>query len=413
MKAAKNNQPEVLEPEVEELPLEKVIDTALIKHNVTDAVIASLKEKYSGMKLKSLDDKESYLEIKKSRQEVRRVGILTEKICKHGRQSAIEIQKMWLNKEKDILGKIAEVEDPLNAEIKRFDDELERKETEEKNKREELYINRQAQLSKMGAVYNNGSFELNHISYEVSLIKESDNQMWEEIILPKYKKVYEEIEAVKVQEENKRKEELEKQKKEREEFELKQAEFKKQQEAFAQKEAELQKQKDEADRKERLAQEQKDSEERIKKGQIIDTRINQLRGLGMSFNHIYTAYTFEDINIDMATEVNLLNDEEWSALIEKITPVIAQRKEESAKRIFETAEKQKQADIQKALEDERIKRQQEEQKKAEELAVASDKSKWLHFTSQLSAIQIPEFKSNVYKKRLQIAKDKIEEIQEL
>ena len=57
----------------------------------------------------------------------------------------------------------------------------------------------------------------------------------------------------------------------------------------------------------------------------IITRCKQLQELGMTFNFKYNAYVFEDVNVDNPTEICLLNDKEWDALIEKITPVIKER----------------------------------------------------------------------------------------
>jgi hypothetical protein len=52
---------EVLTPEViSELSLEKVIDNTLVKHNVTEVVINQLKEKYGELRLRDINDKESY-----------------------------------------------------------------------------------------------------------------------------------------------------------------------------------------------------------------------------------------------------------------------------------------------------------------------------------------------------------------
>ena len=87
---------EILTPEVEVMDLETSITTQLTKANVTDQVIAALKEKYGGMKLKAIDDKESYLLIKEARKEVRKVGIIAEKICEKGREDAVKIQRAWL-----------------------------------------------------------------------------------------------------------------------------------------------------------------------------------------------------------------------------------------------------------------------------------------------------------------------------
>jgi hypothetical protein len=46
----------------------------------------------------------------------------------------------------------------------------------------------------------------------------------------------------------------------------------------------------------------------------------------MSFNAGANAYTFHDVNIDIPTELSIMDSDEWDALIEKITPVIAERK---------------------------------------------------------------------------------------
>jgi hypothetical protein len=79
---------DVLTLEAEDIgtdPLVSEINTALVKQNVTDAVINSMAEKFGGMRLSSLDDKEGYLTIKEARKEVRSIGIIAEKICAKGR----------------------------------------------------------------------------------------------------------------------------------------------------------------------------------------------------------------------------------------------------------------------------------------------------------------------------------------
>jgi len=412
MKSKKTNgSTDVIEVDAEEMlpeiPLDKVIDKALIKANVTEQVISALKDKYGTLRLKSIDDKESYLEVKEGRKEVRKVGIITEKICKKGREDATAIQRKWLAKEKEILDKIAEVEDPLNAEIKKFEDEVERKEIEEQKKQEQVYINRQATLFKYGAQYNNGSLELRHISYGVELIKQADDEQWNDTILPKYRKVYEEIEVARVEEENNRKAEMELQKKQREELEAQQAEFKKQQEDFAKQQLELQKQKDEVERQHRLEQDRKDAIEKQKRQTIINDRVNQLRGLGMEYNHIYNNHSFEDIVVDVNS---IGTDEEWNSLIQKITPDINGRKEVAEKRRIEVQEQQKQAAIKKALADQKLKEDQERQRKEEELAQSSDKVKWNAFIESVKAIEIFDMRSGQYRRKMQVAKELIEKV---
>ena len=54
-----------------------------------------------------------------------------------------------------------------------------------------------------------------------------------------------------------------------------------------------------------------------------------------------------------------------------------------------------------------------EQKKLEEAAKASDKDKWIALVGSINSILIPEFKSSVYKGKLAVLKEKLEEINEL
>lgn len=396
--------------EAEEIPLEEVIDKTLVKANITEKVLAELQERHGNVRLKNIDDKESYLECKTASKEIRKVEILAEKICEHGRADAIKTQRLWLSKQKDLLEKTAKIKDPIDADIKRFEDEQERKEIEEKKRREGVFIDRQAQLFKMDAKYMDSCMVLRHISYEVELLRQADDDMWNDTILPKYKKVFEEVEAIKVQEESKRKEELELQKKEREEFEAKQKEFAKQQEIFAQQQADLQKQQDEANRKERLAQEQKDSQERQQKQQVIQSRTTQLRDLGMEYDYVLKIYSLGIARVDYDKEILELNNEEWNLLIQKITPIIQEELKESQHRIAEELKKEKQRAIQQAIEDDKIKQQQEQLRKQQEMEAAKDKEKYASVVEYLK--HYPNFimSSNIYKGKMNIINDFISEL---
>jgi len=242
--------------EVIELSLVKTIETKLVQANVTEQVLLALKEKYAGMKLAAIDDKESYLEIKQAAKECAKVRTLTVKICKEGREEAVKAQKQWIAKEKEIVGQVAEVEDALDAEIKAFDDNVARLEQEEKNRQEEAYINRQASLTKLGATYSDGSFVLGEASFEAILIKGSSESVWEGDVLPRFQTEYEKIEAVRIAEQKKKDDEAAELKKQQDAlaaqqkaFEEQQAAFKKQQKEAAQAE------------KDRIAAEQKKQQE--------------------------------------------------------------------------------------------------------------------------------------------------------
>ena len=58
-------------------------------------------------------------------------------------------------------------------------------------------------------------------------------------------------------------------------------------------------------------------------------------------------------------------------------------------------------------------RKQEEERKAEELAQATEKVKWASLITQLEYLQIPDFKSGQYRKKAAILREKLEEIKAL
>jgi len=184
--------------------LESKIEQDLVAYNVTDAVLSSLKEKFSGLKLKSLDDKESYLEIKEAARECSKVRNLIVKCCKAGREDAVKIQKLWVAKEKEVVAKVTEVEAPLDAEISRFQAEVERLANAEKLRQEEAYMQRTQALTKMSALYSDGCFVLGDFSIEGNLVKESSEDVWKEEILPRFTEEYQKAEADRIEETRKK-----------------------------------------------------------------------------------------------------------------------------------------------------------------------------------------------------------------
>lgn len=386
--------------EVMEITLEKTIETKLVQSNVTGQVLAALKEKYGGMILKAIDDKESYLELKVAAKECAKVRTLTVKICKEGREEAVKTQKLWIAKEKEIVGIVADVENPLDAEIKRYDDNLERIKQEELNRQEEAYISRQATLTKMGATYVDGCFILGEASFEANLIKGSSEDVWQEAIVQKFTAEYEKIEAVRLSEDKIRQEQADSLKRQQEELQKQQAELKAQQE-------EMQKQK---------AEHEQAEQKRI--AELLTNRGTVLRGLGMSFDG--TKFDFADIFIHKDT-ITSLPEHEWTSLVSTTTIKIKEWKDAEAKKVeekrvadIETAkqeaikkEQERQAEEARLAE---IKRQQDEQKKQAELEAANDKTKWTEFINQVKNIQSFEMKSSQYKNKMKAAAEKISEI---
>lgn len=306
------------EQEVTVVSLDSVIETKLVQNNVTEQVLSALKEKYGGMQLKALDDKESYLELKAAAKDCAKVRTLAVKICKEGREEAVKTQKLWIAKEKEVVGKVAEVEDALDGEIAKYDAEVERKEVEEENRKEEAYINRQAVLTRMGATFVDGSFVLGEASFEANLIKGSSQDVWDESVVPKFQAEYEKIEAVRVAQEKEKLEREAEMKRQQAEFERKEAEFLKKQEDF-------ERQKAEQERQEREKVSKELEEHKAKMDAQNKSRMNQLMALGMKYNFNDKAFSAYDV-FAAEIEITTFTDEQWGELMNKITPVIAERK---------------------------------------------------------------------------------------
>jgi hypothetical protein len=377
--------------EVQELSLEKVMETKLVQNNVTDRVLGELKEKYGNLRLAAIDDKESYLEIKAAARDCAKVRNLAVRVCKEGRDEAVKIQKQWVAKEKEVVGKVAEVEDPLDAEIARFDAEVERKANEEKKRREEAFINRQAVLSKMGATYVNESFVLGEASFEAVLIKECADDIWEESVVPAFRKEYEIIEAVKVEEQRKIAEA-------KAEMERQQAELRRQQEELRAAQEEVRRQKEEAER-----------ETNRKNAEFQKVRLAALLpfaayGTYIDINnlHQYAQDEFDNLLSGKKLAYEKHKEEEAAAAEAKRQADIEAAAEAATK-----AEQQRQAALKKQAE---IERQQAEARKAEEMAQASDLEKYKDLIGKLKAITLPEMRSGQYRKKVQMIREKIGEM---
>lgn len=119
--------------EIEEIetmlePVENKIDSALEKENLTEIALSNLKDMYLSLKIENANDLESQNVAKEGKRICVKLRTSTVTACKIGREKAIKEQKLWLAKEKEIVGKISEVEAHLDSEIKRI--EREKKEIE-------------------------------------------------------------------------------------------------------------------------------------------------------------------------------------------------------------------------------------------------------------------------------------------
>jgi hypothetical protein len=138
------------------------------------------------------------------------------------------------------------------------------------------------------------------------------------------------------------------------------------------------------------------------KQQIAEQRFKsavekELRAIGMilgpgwifSFNNIYIG-------------LNEITPDNWPAKLQDLTKRIAARKDELAE-----------VTRLKAIEDNKKLEAQKEQQRLESIAAEGDKAVWDEFTRYIAAIQVPEFKSRIFRDAAAMAREKLEEIQQL
>lgn len=436
------------------IPIEEQINQELVKHNVTEALIADLKQMYMPLVLKDLNDKETYVAIKEGRKHCKQVRVTAEKLCKKGREDANAISKAWVAKEKDVAGRIGEVEDHLEKQEKEFEAEQEKQKALRKRQQEEQLIRRQTQLTNMGALYSDGSFALGEVSFELSLVKECEEDIWVEQILPKFTAEYQKIESERIEADRKKKEQEEELKRQQEEMQRKQRELE-------QREADLKKAEEEKQRKDQADEARRRAEENQRIEKLWRDRLELLRPIGWNGQEAFAKY---DESVIVATYDQLItwaDDEFKSAYESHHENVLRIEKEIEEKRQAEIEEQKKiaarnalnksrqQALLQydhlaphpealadmnddewdgmletvkgtyEAAQREKWEKEQEEKKKLEEqreaqrLLEANEKEKWQHIIDQLDAIVIHKFKSGQYGKKAAILREKLEEVKAL
>lgn len=455
---------------IEVIPVEDKINSELVKENITEKVLANLREKYLPLTINGQDDKEGYLAVSEARKDCKRIRVLAKKICEAGREDAVTIQKAWISKQKEVVDEITKVEDYLEKQEKEYDAEKDRIAAEKKRKHDDQFVERSVELSKYGASLIEGYFVLNDISFEASSIREVDAEIWEQNIKPKYKAIFDEAQKVRVENEqklarmeqmrgtilNSRLPQLLKITKSVSGNVLYHGEihFAKTDEIIDMDEAtfELVKSKHNKEVEDKIAADKKKKEAELR----IKNRKQELYDMGFAFNG--TAFVCETISVGTST-IETLDDTEWNEGMDKMATTLSkiasdkkinQLAEQKAKqdeadkiaigtarmqtlsdyeetgyeskdlsemgeqgwvRVLETARGKFNDAKQTELKEKEAKEKAEaEQKQSEELAKATDKERWQHFIAQVSKLELPTVKSRQYKEMLAITKEKLEEI---
>lgn len=408
---------EVTTIEAEEIPIEQAVEkkfvSSLEQHEINKEMLEEKRNECLLLKLNG-QDKEAYTLIRETRLNQKTNRVVIEKICKKGREDATKTQKAWIAVEKEYVSIVSAGEDYLQKLEDEYLQEQERIKLEAKRRQEEAFIIRQADLTKMGATYQDGSFVLNDVSYEAILIKESDDDVWE-TMKAKFNEQY------LINEENR----LAAQKEKAEADALletqRQDQERKQKELEAREAAIKQKEQEEIERQQMLEM-QRAGELKAKQDAQNKSRLNQLAALGMKYN-VDKSSSFEDIVVS-CHYLETATDAGWNETVEEITPLITQRKQDAEKKRIAEIEEQKRIAAEAAVkkEQERVaeanrkaeeKRLQDEAKKAEELLKATDKTKWQNFIAAINAIAIPDMKHPSYRQKIVDAKKFVAKINDL
>jgi multidrug efflux pump subunit AcrA (membrane-fusion protein) len=440
--------------EVQKLvPIEERISQELVSHNVTEAVIASLKEKYGHLKIAGIEDRETYDLVKTGRKECKSFRVLAKKICEKGREDAVAIQKAWVGKQKEVTDQIAAIEDPLEEQEKAYEAAVAKDKEDRKRRQEEQLINRQQTLSAMGVLYSEGCFTLGEVSFELSLIKESEQDIWEETILPKFRVEYEMMEEAAIRKAEIKRQEEQELKRQQEELEQKQREL-------AERESALKKAQEEQEKKQREAEALKAYEERERIEKLWRGRLEQLRPIGWNGQEAFAKYD-ETVVVATYDQLVSMTDEDFADVLGYHQSNVKKDAEQKEQKRLAEIEALKEAARKAALRKSRLeaisqygwgdksddfslysegdwnnilsdakddydkkqkekwekeqaeKRDQEEVVRLQKLDAAKDKEKWDEILRKVNEIEVYEMRSSQYRKKAMILREKLEEIKAL
>jgi hypothetical protein len=362
--------------------------------------LAELKKKYGKLKVTSLDDKDTYEEVKKAISVVRPLRTGLEKKSKELKEDAQIYIKLVNSQEKFIQAEVAKIEEPLWVEREKY--EAMQKAEAERIEREaqERYDNRMTELKSNGLKFDGEMYSVREISIDAMYVKGIDdekyNSLLEKVKVANALNIKEEEERQAEAERQRIADELEKKKVEdaRLENERIQAQLKAQQDALQkqmddfnrmkkEEEDKIQAEKDriERERKQKEADEakaqlEKEQEaQRLAEQQRIDAENKIIAEKAIHFNGLL-AYNF--------------NTQGWSRQVEDESFILF-RKDVLADdfNAKEYAEK-----VQKALTNQELRIEQERQ------SMLNDTQKVTEYISKLKEVQVPLLENSELNTRL-------------
>jgi len=170
------------------------LSSPLTIYNATEAALAEIKQKYQGLTITGVDDKDGYKAVSEG---LRVVVGLRNKVDKR-RQ---ELKRHIDNGSKQILNELAPVETALRLQKDRIDNEVERIKQEKAEAERLKFVARTEKLFSIGFSFNGAIYVLGHHAIGPQEIAGKSDEEWNDL-LPLFEQTAENIAAQKLFEDN-------------------------------------------------------------------------------------------------------------------------------------------------------------------------------------------------------------------
>ena len=177
---------EVLEAVVEEvknysLSTDDIIQNEIRKYSVADAVIAEYKNKFKGLKIKGIEDKQGYKAVKEARSIMMKYRTGVENKRKELKADSLKIGAGIDGEAKRLTSLILEVEEPLKDKLEKIDAEIQaEKDKAEKEAEEKLKV-RVKELEEVGLKFDGSFYSIGeNISVDIVTIKDFSDEVFAE-----------------------------------------------------------------------------------------------------------------------------------------------------------------------------------------------------------------------------------------
>lgn len=362
----------VYTPEQREEALQAKIASDVQKLPVVDQNLAELRERFKDFKIAGIEDKKGYDLAKSSLSELTGYRTATERKALEITQDYKDVVKGVNNEAKRIIDEIKDIEAPIRAERKKYEDDLaaekKRKEEEEKQKLED----RVTKLKEIGLAFDGQFYVLGNVTVDLVTIQKLKEDKFillcskasEEAV--RLEQEHQEQERIREEEREKARQEALRQEEERKELQRKvqeqEAELKRMREKEEEQRKESERQRQDQQRElEKFKQEAKERADRLEREKIEAVVSNigyRLEAIGM--RRVGDVYDYYDTVISKGAKfeikdaVNIKSDDDITALVSTLEININSVKEERQQHDIKVEERRKADEAARKAEEERI-----------------------------------------------------------